>query len=687
MHHLDIVADLSTTVRRPGRVVGGHLAVGCVRRSYHGLGPVGARESSLRLLGHDERAVPMSSGVTEIRPSEPQEPDSSPRAPADALLRRGAPTPVAHHLLALGIYLLIAVALWAHVWLGGDPAHAITCNCGDTVQQVWWFEWLPWALSHGHNPFFTSALWARFGGVNVLSNTSWLFPAAVLAPITSWFGPVASFNVANLLAPVLSGWAAFAFAGRFSRRAASRVLAGAIYAFSPFFMHNTVLGHLDLTLTAFLPLVLLVGLALLTRGAHAARLGIVLGVLIILQFFTSFEVMALTAITGAMCVVGALIARRDAVIAARRNLVVAGSVAAAMSVVVLAYPFWFFLLGPRHVAGPYWKVRSSNPLSIIDTGAGIFHHNTVLAAVGYLGNEGPNTAYLGAGIVLLILLSIPVWRRRRECVVLAVVAVACWILEFFPASLWARLPLLSSVALVRFALPLSLCAGVLVAASNDGWHHWVALRRAGEPDTTRRRLGHGLVLGVVALALVPTVAAYSAPFTVTTATVPAWFRVSAPRLPAGTVVLTMPFVYGVGSRAMAWQAESGDHVDLIGGWVFIPGRNGHNDQIISPLGEPIPALKALNQHPYDMTVAEQLVVRRAALRWRPFVIVDVPSYANPGSACALAATLGVEPTKVHGSWVWALRRTTTLGPLLPMSHAAPSIDNATSLPLPCRTTG
>ena len=119
-------------------------------------------------------------------------------------------TKISRQLAAVITYFAVSLMLWAHVWIGANPAHSITCNCGDTVQQVWWFEWLPWAVSHGHNPLLTNTMWARLGGVNVLSNTSWLAPAAVLSPITLLFGPVASFNVANLLAPVVSGWAAFA---------------------------------------------------------------------------------------------------------------------------------------------------------------------------------------------------------------------------------------------------------------------------------------------------------------------------------------------------------------------------------------------------------------------------------------------------------------------------------------------
>ena len=166
---------------------------------------------------------------------------------------------ISAHLVAIVTYLVVALILWAHVWFGGSPAHSITCNCGDTVQQVWWFEWLPWALIHGHDPFLTNAMWSRLGGVNVISNTSWLAPAALLFPDHS-----CSSGRWRLQCGESPGAGAFGLGGVRPCRpllplAGARIVAGGLYAFSPFVLRNTVLGHLDLTLTAYLPLVLLLG--------------------------------------------------------------------------------------------------------------------------------------------------------------------------------------------------------------------------------------------------------------------------------------------------------------------------------------------------------------------------------------------------------------------------------------------
>src|ERR1700733_6630791 len=83
-----------------------------------------------------------------------------------------------------------AIAISWHVWITGHPTSTITCNCGDPSEEIWWLEWLPWAILHGHNPLFTNALYAGQGGVNSLANTSWLLPGLVASPITLAFGPI-----------------------------------------------------------------------------------------------------------------------------------------------------------------------------------------------------------------------------------------------------------------------------------------------------------------------------------------------------------------------------------------------------------------------------------------------------------------------------------------------------------------
>lgn len=137
--------------------------------------------------------------------------------------RRWKPGRLWRQLLVAGlVYLGVSLLVWARIWVTGSPSHSVTCPCGDVAEQLWWFEWFPRALLHGHSPFFSTALFARFGGINGMTNTSWMLPAALLTPITLVFGPVASSNTANLLAPVVTGLAAYALAARFTRLAVAR---------------------------------------------------------------------------------------------------------------------------------------------------------------------------------------------------------------------------------------------------------------------------------------------------------------------------------------------------------------------------------------------------------------------------------------------------------------------------------
>jgi hypothetical protein len=79
-------------------------------------------------------------------------------------------------------FLALSVMMWWRVWVSGDPSSTMLCPCGDPALQMWWLEWLPWAITHGHNPLYTNALYAGQGGVNALDNTSSLFPACWSRP-------------------------------------------------------------------------------------------------------------------------------------------------------------------------------------------------------------------------------------------------------------------------------------------------------------------------------------------------------------------------------------------------------------------------------------------------------------------------------------------------------------------------
>ncbi len=339
---------------------------------------------------------------------------------------------------------------------------------------------------------------------------------------------------------------------------------------------------------------------------------------------------------------------------------------ASIAIAALAYPMWFFIDGPRHFTGPIWPASAATPQRILLPGSDTFGSLASLKAVGYLGPQGPNTDYLGIGILLAIAISWRWLRGRPSCKILAAVGAACWVVEFLPTAIWSHLPLLWDIEQVRFALPVSLCVALLLAVSIECWwemaiHRWPAAGR------TRSRAPLA-VIGLTLVSLAPLFATYSLPLVVTTATVPSWFTNDASHLAHGTAVVTFPLAYGIESQPMAWQAETHDSFDLVGGWAFVPGGDGVHDEIISPLGDPVTALQALGTDPLGVTTPEQKAVRAALVSWRPVAVVVIPGDSVKGTTEAVTATLGLSPRWTDGAWVWDLKPATKLGNMSPVDR-------------------
>ena len=92
-------------------------------------------------------------------------------------------------LLGAGAYLLLSGFVWSNVWR--HPTSTTTCGCGDTSLFTWFLEWPAYAIAHGLNPFYSTAMHVP-SGVNLLANTSVVAIGVLLAPVTWLFGPVAT---------------------------------------------------------------------------------------------------------------------------------------------------------------------------------------------------------------------------------------------------------------------------------------------------------------------------------------------------------------------------------------------------------------------------------------------------------------------------------------------------------------
>ena len=583
------------------------------------------------------------------------------------------------HLAVVGLLLAISVVAWSRVWVTGHPTTTVLCQCGDPGQAVWFMSWVPYAIVHGHNPLFTNAMFAGQGGANLVQSTSYLLPAFVLAPVTWLFGATASFNVALVLAPVVSGWAMFALARRCTTWVPAQVVGAVAYGFAPFGLLALQFGHLNFGVLAFLPLLVLAMIELCS-GSRPVLAGAGLGLLLVLQFFTGTEPLAMTALAIAFGgLFAAAVVPRDAL---RRAVPIAKGlgVAALVAGVLLAYPSWLLLAGPRHVTGIPWPgtpLFGTTPDAVVDATQGAPTNLAFVRIGGYLGPRGPNISFVGAPLLIFLSVSVVVWYRRTVAWVVAVTGLFGWLCSWgavllpvlsgrspwwLPWRYLQHVPLLQNVVPQRFALVVDFAVAMLLAISLDGWWRLagrmsaLAARRSASSGSFVRP-GAAVMLGlVVAACLVPVARSYSWPLRMSKAGTPAWFQRVAPTLRAGTVVLTYPYASSGAPDAMYWQAQDGLRFRLVGGRALVPGADGRDSQHVDPLGgtEAVlidashgPGLPAL---PSPATVG---AARRDLERWGVQVVVVTQRGRSPAWAEAFfTIVLGRAPDREAGAAVW-----------------------------------
>jgi hypothetical protein len=579
---------------------------------------------------------------------------------------------VGPHAAVIVVLLVISIVLWWRVWVTGHPTSTITCQCGDVSESLGYLAWTPWALVHGHNPFLSNAIYAGQGGANMLVNTTSMAIGLLFAPITWIFGPVAAFNVAVTLGPVVSGWCFFLAVRAVTRFVPGQIVASVLYGFSPFISGNDRVGHFWASWLILPPLAFLFLYDLfMTRRHRPVVLGVALGLLTVVEFFISTEMLAASAVIVVIGVVAAAAVAPRTAWARRRHVLAGLGVAAAIVVALLAYPAWFALYGPRHIVGyawstvPYAGVRISG---IVSAGPQVHHLLPLYVLSGYFGPAGPTVSYLGIALLGFLLVSSVVWFRSRLAWVVVVIGVISWLFSLGQARAWMpwrlfeHVPVVSQIAASCFSAITALAAAILLALSADGWWNLAVARhtrRALAPHLRhdRRMLGaSGAVLTlVIAATLIPVALTYSIPSVIHHEPIPVWFRHDAPRLAPQTVVLTYPLP---GPSAMGWQAVDGMGFRIVGGYAIVPGGDGRHSEGLSPFRGSVAVLQSLDRTGLISLPSAPLPVlreMRTSLHDWGVQVVVVPM--TEGKALSYAAgfftaVLGRLPRIQGRAWVW-----------------------------------
>lgn len=408
--------------------------------------------------------------------------------------------------------LSVAVACWVTAGLWADPGHrAIAVNAGDQALFEWLLAYAATALTGGHNPLFADLLNVP-DGVNLAVNTASTVLGLLLAPITLTLGPPVAFTVALTFNLAASGFAWYLL---LSRRLGLGPIAAAVgglfCGFAPGVVSHAN-AHLNFTALWLLPLVIAKAFDL-HRPGRWLRGGVLLGVLVTLQYSLGAELLFFAALACAVFLAGWLLAGhrepREHVVAFVRGLGVTTVVAGTL----LAYPIWLQFAGPQtyHGTGFDQRIHSEAWLAWL-----AYPQRSLAGVAGLDTNLAPNpteeNSFFSGLLLLVVVVAVILLRRRgaagRRAMVTALAAtgVIFMVLSFgpvvkidrevtdtpMPYALLAPLPFFDAALPARLALVVVPVIGILLALTID------ALGRLPRP---RRRLA----AAAVALALLPLV--------------------------------------------------------------------------------------------------------------------------------------------------------------------------------------
>jgi hypothetical protein len=523
---------------------------------------------------------------------------------------------------------------------------------GDTAIFVWFLRWVPFALEHGHDLLVSHHL-NYPDGVNLMWNTSLPLPGLVLAPVTTIWGPVLSFNILLVLAYGLSAWCAYLAIRRFAPAHLAAAVGGLVYGFSPAIRVQS--HHLHVSLAFLVPLMLL-GLheALVRQRRSPWLVGAGLGAMAGCQLLIGEELLAMTALLGfamfLLLVLSNLRRLRDRWAYAAK---VFGAALVLLAAIVV-WPLSVQFTGPQRIHGDIQKTNYSNDLQgfILPGWPQALSHDGAAELVE--GFAGGNSAYLGLPLVLVLVVLAVRWRSSGVVRVGLALMVAAAVLSLGPTLLvggrdtgiplpWAffdDLPLLPSLIPARLAQLTALFAGLLLA---------VFLHAVWREGGWRRPAAVAVALAV----LVPLWPAATVP--AEKVATPAFFTSPAVReLPRDGVTLVLPWPYRRIAEPMTWQAEAGLWFRMPGGY-FI-GPRGDSEQ---PRFDAVPTSASMTftrifagAPPPRLTRPRRRALAHDFVRWRVGSVVVGPMPNQAAMIGFLTELLGREPQAVGDVYLW-----------------------------------
>jgi hypothetical protein len=518
-----------------------------------------------------------------------------------------------------------------------DGAGLVNGVGADMVQEVWFIAWPAYAIAHGQNIFYSSAMNYPHG-INLMTNTSMPLLGILSTPVTWLFGPVVTYTLLVRLGFILSAASAQFVARRIGLSRPASIAAGLLYGFSTIQIVQGN-GHLFLVFAPLPPLILYAVYCLLIGRWNPVRAGLTAGCLSALDFLISAERALITLLVVAVVlVVAAAVRWRKIDLKLLRRATIATGCAVASAVVILTVPI-IEMLGPGHVSGVAhtWIQTYQTPLAafvfpgvftwldLFHMKLNILHASSVYENGSYVGipllfilvvtavrGWGHRLVRIGAVATLLVMgMSLGETLNVDGHVVVLNVANHHFTVDL-PYRLLTHIPFVENILPIRFMYLAWLGIALIGAYALDRLIRW---QRQSEPrdfDTPKRRSGiirhssaRGLAVCVIATFVVLTLVPDHS-YAMVPTDVSSWL--TSPQMdatiPPGSAVLFFPYPTLWDNHAMLDQAVSDFRYKIIGGEGLYGNSKGVNIgiQVLTPLAVPSVFIRAqLSNSPTELS--------------------------------------------------------------------------------------
>ena len=490
--------------------------------------------------------------------------------PSKALLLRRR----ASYLAGPLVYVLLSFAFTAKTW--SHPTNQVVGSGGDPFDFLWALQWPAFAISHGHNPFFSTYLIAPQG-----TNLTWAGstgPGILLAPFISLLGPVVVYNLIATLSLALSAWFAQLAIFRLVPSRFPAFVGGLIFGFSPYMMGHAW-GHVAITMAFLPPLMLLILHEMFVRQRWRWWItGGFAGLLLAFQYLTFIETIMITALASVLVIALVAVQRPREFICRAPYALRTGLAMLVTFLIVSAYPLWTMLFGGQRLGHGTVEPPDAFVTDVVNFIVPIvttrFAPGAFFAASSHIGGGIESGAYLGVPIISICILTTVVLWRQIVVRTAALVGIILAVLSLgphlhvdgtirnipLPFDLLSRLPLVDNILAARFMGVAFLCVGILVAS----FIQW--LRKADV-----RWCALGLAWLCFGLFLIIPTETPTEPYSI-----PTYFTSAAvDKIPEGSTVLVAPFDwYGANDEPQLWQAASGFRFRMPEGYVYVPDPAG-----------------------------------------------------------------------------------------------------------------